>query len=89
MAWTIEFERAAERDLAGVGTEAARRILRFLNERIAPLEDPRSLGEALKGARFGEFWKYRTGDYRIIAHISDGTVRIVIVRIGHRRKVYR
>lgn len=89
MAWRIEFERAAARELDKLGQEAARRILRFLRDRIAPLDDPRSVGEALRGDRFGDFWKYRVGDYRLIAHIDDSTVRILVVRVGHRRDVYR
>lgn len=67
----------------------ARRILDFLDQRIANLDDPRSVGEALKGARLGSFWKYRVGDYRIVASIEDGAVRILVVRIGNRREVYR
>lgn len=89
MAWRIEFERAAERELAKLGSDAARRILRFLNDRVAKLDDPRAIGEALKGSRLGEFWKYRVGDYRIIAHIDDGAVRILVVRVGNRREIYR
>ena len=89
MAWRIEFERAASRELDKLGPEAARRILRFLRDRIAPLDDPRSVGQALRGDRFGDFWKYRVGDYRLIAHIDDSTVRIIVVRVGHRREVYR
>ena len=57
MAWRIEFERAAERELAKLDRDAAARILRFLRDRVSPLEDPRAIGEALKGARLGELWK--------------------------------
>ncbi|WP_336490765.1 type II toxin-antitoxin system RelE family toxin [Methylobacterium nigriterrae] len=89
MAWRIEFERSAEKELAALGPEAARRILRFLHERVSPLDDPRAMGEALKGVRLGSLWKYRVGDYRVIAAIEDGALRIVVVRIGHRREVYR
>lgn len=67
MAWAIEFERSAERELNKLGQDAAKRILRFLHERIAPVDDPRAIGEALKGSKLGEFWKYRVGDYRFIA----------------------
>ena len=84
MAWRIEFDRSAERELDKLDRDAAARILRFLNERVAPLDDPRAIGEALKGSRLGAFWKYRVGDYRIIAQIDDGAVRI-----GNRRDVYR
>jgi mRNA interferase RelE/StbE len=89
MVWAIEFERSAERELDKLGREAAVRILRFLRDRLAQLDDPRAIGEALKGARLGGFWKYRVGDYRIIAHIDDGAVRIIVVRIGNRREIYR
>jgi mRNA interferase RelE/StbE len=50
---------------------------------------PRAIGEALKGAKLGELWKYRVGDYRIIADIQDRAVVILVVRIGNRRDVYK
>ena len=56
---------------------------------MAVLDNPRSIGETHKGSRLGEFWKYRVGDYRIIASIEDRTVCILIVRIGNRREEYR
>lgn len=89
MAWKIEFDPAAERELGKLDPPVARRILAFLHGRLAPLDDPRRLGEALKGSRLGEFWKYRVGDYRVIAAIEDAAVRILVVRIGNRREVYR
>jgi mRNA interferase RelE/StbE len=89
MAWKIEFDPAAERELGKLDPQIARRILKFLFERVAPLDDPRSIGEALKGSRLGEFWKYRLGGYRIISRIEDREVIILVVRIGNRREVYR
>ena len=64
-------------------------ISKFLRERVAKLDDPRSIGEALKGATLGNLWKYRVGNYRIIADIQDGIMCILVVRIGNRREVYR
>jgi mRNA interferase RelE/StbE len=89
MAWSLELSPLAQKNLSQLDQQIARRILKFLHERIAPLDDPRSIGEALKGSRLGEFWKYRVGDYRIIARIEDGQMLIFIVRIGNRREVYR
>ncbi|WP_117195416.1 type II toxin-antitoxin system RelE family toxin [Rhizobium terrae] len=89
MAWRIEFQRDAERDLSKLGHENAQRVLRFLHERVARLENPRSVGEALKGPDLSEFWKFRVGDVRIIADIQDDIVQILVVRIGHRREIYR
>jgi mRNA interferase RelE/StbE len=88
MAWRIEFDPAAERELDKFDPQIARRILRFLYERVRTLDDPRSIGEALRGTQLGEYWKYRVGDYRIIAAIEDQKLRIVVVRIGDRKEIY-
>ena len=89
MVWRIELDPAADRELNKLDPQTTRRILSFLHDRVATLDDPRSIGEALKGSKLNEFWKYRVGDYRIIANIEDGALQILIVRIGHRREVYR
>ena len=89
MAWRIEFDDKAKKDLADLDKAVAKRITAFLRERVAGLDDPRSIGEALKGSRLGGYWKYRVGDCRVIANIEDGALRILVVRIGNRREVYR
>lgn len=89
MAWTIEITNSAKRELAKFYPQHARRILKFLSERVAPLEAPRSIDEALKGSTLGEFWKYLVGEYRIISSIEDGQLKILVARIGNRREVHR
>jgi len=89
MAWKVKFEQAAERELSKLDPQTVKRILIFLHGRVAKLDDPRSIGEALKGSKLGDFWKYRVGDYRVIANIEDGALCILVVRIGNRREVYR
>ncbi len=89
MAWKVDLDPAAERELDKLDPQMIRRILTFLHGHVAVLDDPRSIGEALKGSKLGEFWKYRVGDYRIIASIEDGVLRILVVKIGNRREVYR
>jgi mRNA interferase RelE/StbE len=89
LTWRIEFAESVAKQLRKLDPAIARRLTRYLRERVAPLDDPRSLGAALKGDELGQFWKYRVGDYRIIAEIIDREIRIVVVRIGHRREVYR
>jgi len=89
LAWRIEFEEAALKELAKLDMPVAKRIVKFLRERVAILDDPRHIGEALKGSRLGEFWKYRVGDYRIITKIEDGVMRILVLKLGNRREVYR
>ena len=87
--WSIEVLPEAARDLDKLDRQHANRIVKFLHERVAKLEDPRAIGVPLKGSKFGEYWKYRVGDYRIVNRIEDDRLLILVVRIGHRREVYR
>ena len=89
MAWKVELSLEADRELAKLDRQHAKRILKFLHERVARLDDPRSMGKALQGARLGEFWRYRVGDYRLICKIEDDRLLVLILRIGHRREIYR
>lgn len=89
MAWRIEFHPRAEKELSKLDREAARQVLRLLRDRVAPLEDPHSLGEALRGPEVGRFWKYRVADYRIICDIQQQRITVLVLRVGHRRDVYR
>lgn len=89
MAWTVELDPSVEKELDKLDPQQTKRILRFLFERVAHLEDPRSIGEALKGSKFKSLWKYRVGDYRIISSLEDNVARILVVKIGDRREVYR
>ena len=89
MAWRIEFAEGAHKELPDIDPAIARRILAFLRQRLAVLDDPRSIGEALRGPRLGGFWKYRVGDWRIVVAIEDDVSRILVLRIGHLREVYR
>ena len=89
MAWQINVSESAEKQLAKLDRQIAQRIMTFLRERVAVLDDPRSIGEALKGSELGEFWKYRVGDWRIICEIRDKAVLITVLRLGNRREIYR
>jgi mRNA interferase RelE/StbE len=89
LAWTIEFSDDAKRQLRKSGATASQRILTFLESRIAPSDNPRATGAALQGETFGEFWKYRVGDYRIIARIEDQRLTVLVVKVGDRKDVYR
>ncbi|MBK4735740.1 type II toxin-antitoxin system RelE family toxin [Noviherbaspirillum pedocola] len=89
MAWRIEISATAEKQLARLDRQVAKRIIGFLRERIAPLEDPRSIGQALRGSELGEFWKYRVGDWRLICEIRDSQILITVLSAGNRRDVYR
>lgn len=89
MGWTIELSADAERHLKQFDPQHARIILKFLHERVAKLEDPRSIGGALHGSLLGEFWRYRVGAYRLICKIEDNRLVVLVPRVGHRREIYR
>jgi mRNA interferase RelE/StbE len=89
LVWTIEFSEDAKKELAKLDRQIVVRITKFLSQRLARLDDPRSIGQALKGSKFGSFWKYRVGDYRLIAHIEDERVCILVLKVGNRKDVYR
>jgi len=89
LAWLIEFEKEAERELKKLDKQVARRIVKFLRERIAVIENPRSIGQALTGSNLGDYWKYRVGNYRIIVDIQDAKLCVQVIRLGNRREIYR
>ena len=89
MAWAIEYGKDAEKEIAKLDGQMAQRILKFMGNRVAKLENPRSIGAALTGSTLGDYWKYRVGDYRIIAEIQDEKLIVQVVRVGNRREVYR
>jgi mRNA-degrading endonuclease RelE of RelBE toxin-antitoxin system len=59
------------------------------DQRLANIDDPRSLGKALQGPRFDELWRYRVGDYRLICKIEDDRLLVLVLRVEHRNEIYR
>jgi mRNA interferase RelE/StbE len=88
LAWTIEYTETARRQLRKLDKKNARRILDYMDKRISPLEDARSLGKALRGP-LGDLWRYRVGDYRIVCQLQDERLRVLVVRLGDMKDVYR
>jgi mRNA interferase RelE/StbE len=88
LAWTIDYADTAKGQLRKLDKQTARRILDFMDARIAGLENSRSTGKALVGP-LGGLWRYRVGDCRVICDIQDGLLRVLVVQVGNRRAVYR
>ena len=87
MAWAIEYGEGVEKALRKIGRQASARILAGLEE-VAALDSPRQRGEAMVGNHAGH-WRYRFGDYRVIARLEDGRMIILVIAVGHHREVYR
>ena len=89
MAWKVELSPQAERELQDLDPQHSKRILTFLHERVARLDDLRSIGQALRGSRLWEFWKYRVGPFRLICKIEDDRLVVLVLRVGDRKEIYR
>jgi len=85
MAFRLCFKKSVVKDLKKIGRENSKRILKAIREKLLP--DPRT-GKQLKG-KDGVLWSFRVGNFRIIYTFSDADLIILVVRIGHRREVYR
>ncbi|AMV73339.1 type II toxin-antitoxin system RelE/ParE family toxin [Desulfuromonas carbonis] len=88
MTWTIKYTSTAKVQLRKLDRPVAARILDYMDQRVAILDDPRTLGKALSG-NLGGLWRYRVGDCRVICEIQGTSVSILVVKIGNRREVYR
>ena len=89
MTWQIEFDELAKKELTKLDRQTAQRLLDFLKDRVLSRKDPRSMGQALRGSKVGEFWKYRVGDYRIIVSIQDHKMIVLVLRVDNRREIYQ
>ena len=89
MAWIIKYTESSSKQLKKLDKQTAIRVLDYMDERVAVLSDPRSLGKNLKGPKMGEYWRYRVGDVRVICNILDGQMTVLVIEIGNRREVYR
>ncbi len=85
--WRVEFLAEAARELRKLGPGPEQHIVKYLRQRIVVAEDPRRFGRPLTGDLKG-FWRYRVGDYRIVASIEDDRFIVLVVTVGHRREVY-
>ena len=88
MAWTINYADSALKELRKFDRQHAKRILDFMDTRIAVLDDPRSHGKALTGP-LGSLWRFRVGEYRVICDIQDAELVVLVIRVGNRKDVYR
>lgn len=88
MAWTTSFEPRALGELKKLDRTIQRRIVRFLQDRISGDKNPRDVGKALVGDRV-KLWRYRVGDYRLVCRIEDERLTVLVLRVAHRKDVYR
>ena len=87
MTYKVEYTEQAIKELRKIDKHTQFFILAWIEKNLVDCENPRQLGKGLTANRSGE-WRYRVGDYRIIAEIEDDKVIILVLTVGHRREVY-
>ena len=88
MAWTVEFQLTAQKQIRELDPPIQHRILSYFRTRVLAAEDPRQLAKALTGDK-GGLWRYRIGDYRAICKIEDDRLVVLVLAVEHRRDIYR
>lgn len=89
MAWIVNYTESALRQLKKLDRSVALRVVDYMDERVATLEDPRALGKNLVGPKLGAYWRYRVGDIRVICNIQESEMCVLVIEIGNRREIYR
>ena len=88
MTYHVEFSKRALKDIKKLDTATAALILGWIRKNLEGCENPRAHGKGLTANHSGE-WRYRVGDYRLLAEIQDGKLVIIMLTGGHRSEVYK
>lgn len=82
--YTVEISKRARQDIAKLGRDLQERVAARLGELT---QAPRPAGsKKLVGS---EYWRIRIGDYRVVYSIEDKRLLVLVIRVAHRREVYR
>lgn len=87
MKYKVEFTEKSLKQLKKIDKHTASLILGWIKKNLEGCENPRQHGKALTADKIGQ-WRYRVGDYRLLAEIEDDRIVILILSVGHRRDVY-
>ncbi len=88
MKYHVEFSKRALKELKKLDRATAALILGWIRKNLEGCEDPRAHGKGLTANHSGD-WRYRIGDYRLLAEIQDGKLVIIMLTVGHRSEVYK
>lgn len=88
MKYQIIFNKKADKQLRKIDIIQQRMIVNWIERNLENADDPKKLDKTLKG-NLKNYWRYRVGDYRIIAEINDDEIEILIINIGHRKDIYK
>ncbi len=87
MEYEVVFTEKALKSLKKMDKHISSLIIGWVEKNLQGCTDPRQFGKGLTANRSGQ-WRYRVGDYRLLADIQDEKITILIINIGHRRDIY-
>jgi mRNA interferase RelE/StbE len=87
LAWSIEYDPGALKDLKKLDRTIQQEILDYMDNRIAAASNPRDFGKPLRGSKFG-LWRYRVRDYRIVCELQENRLVVLVAAVGHRKTIY-
>lgn len=88
MRYTVEYTKVAVKQLKKTDRKIVAFIFSYIEEKLVGCDNPRLIGKELQG-NLNDKWRYRVGDYRILAKIEDKKVVITVVEVGHRKDIYK
>ncbi|MFC3900677.1 type II toxin-antitoxin system RelE family toxin [Aliicoccus persicus] len=88
MAYQVIYTKKAIKSLKRIDSNQQKIIISWIEKNLINTNDPKQHGKALKG-NLKDYWKYRVGNYRILADIDDKQIKIIIFNIGHRKNIYQ
>ena len=86
--YTLEILPSAAKQLQKLDKQSYKIISAWLHRHLEGIDNPRRFGKPLKG-KLSAFWRYRIGDYRLLAKIDDDKIKIFVFELAHRKEVYR
>lgn len=87
MTYHVTYSKQAYKQLQKMDKFNAKLIVSWVRKNLEGCTDPRIHGKSLTG-NLGDLWRYRVGNYRILATIDDNIVTIHITEVGHRKDIY-
>ena len=88
MRYKIVYEKKAIKSLSKIDKAQQKLIISWIEKNLSNTDKPKVTGKALKG-NLKDYWRYRVGNYRILADIKDEEIKIIIINIGHRKEIYK
>lgn len=86
--YQVYYSEKSLKQLKKMDKQVARLIVAYVKKNLVECDDPRLIGKSLQG-NLSDKWRYRIGDYRILAKIEDDKVLISVIEIGHRKEIYK